>query len=218
MRSIQYLIYQTNLPFAFLKINNTMWNKSTMSCTCATTYTGAVQMIAMGATIVLRPVIMTSRFLAIDELNYKFLYHCCSPFVSPVLGQCAHDMVHVLPWITRRQIEKHHPPGVSSEDVLISYFHPPQFVAYVRVLIILVHLIRKKQNLLLYLSSAFHSVSGAVLIPICGQAGQNNARPPSAGRSGRSWTIPARIRLWRSRHCLDTRRSSRYRSYLVWAG
>ena len=97
MRSIQYLIYQTNLPFAFLKINNTMGNKSTMSCTCATTYTGAVQMIAMGATIVLRPVIMTSRFLVIDELNYKFLYHCCSPFVSPVLGQCAHDMAHVLP-------------------------------------------------------------------------------------------------------------------------
>jgi hypothetical protein len=168
----------------------------------------------MGATIVLRPVIMTSGFLVIDKLKCKVFYHCYSPFVSPVPELCAYDMVHVLPWITRRQIEKHRLPDVSFEDVLISYFHLSQFVADIRVFTKLADLMRKKQNLLSYLSSSFHSVSGAVLIPIWGQAGQNNAKPPSSEWSGRSWTIPARIRLWRSLHCLDTRRSSRYRSYL----
>ena len=66
----------------------------------------------------------------------------------------------------------------------------------------------KQTNIFPYLSSAFHSVSGNVFILIWGQAGQNKARPPSVGLSGRSWATPARIRLWRSLHCLDIRRSS----------
>jgi hypothetical protein len=64
-----------------------------------------------------------------------------------------------------------------------------------------------------YRSSGFHSVSGAVLTPTCGQAGQNKANEPSPALSGRSCATPARIRLWRSLHCLDTLMSSRYRSY-----
>ena len=67
----------------------------------------------------------------------------------------------------------------------------------------------KRANMFPYLSSALHSVSGNVFIPIWGQAGQNKARPPSTGLSGRSWATPARMRLWRSLHCLDIRRSSR---------
>ena len=66
-----------------------------------------------------------------------------------------------------------------------------------------------KNEHLPYLSSVFHSVSGGMLISICGQAGQNNARPPSTGWSGQSCTTPARMRLWRSRHCLETLSSSR---------
>lgn len=62
-----------------------------------------------------------------------------------------------------------------------------------------------------YLSSGFHSDSGGMLMSICGQAGQNSARPPSTGTSGRSCTTPALMRLCKSRHCRETRRSSRYR-------
>ena len=63
-----------------------------------------------------------------------------------------------------------------------------------------------------YDSLSTHSRSGGMLIPNCGQAGQNIANEPGMKSVTRSWACPARIQLWRSRHSRETRRRSRYRS------
>jgi hypothetical protein len=71
MTLITHAKYYSDVPFSFLKIDNTVWNECAMSRTRTTTLSGAIQVFPMCITIILCPMVMTSGFLHL-HYQYKF--------------------------------------------------------------------------------------------------------------------------------------------------
>jgi len=143
--------------------------------------------------------ISISLLLSGCKIHILYSYNLRAVFLVHLLD--ARRRALVWPWRAHHRIMTHLPQVVSWSDGPISYYHQPQAVADRAIYDICLSELEEGAESLTYLSSAFHSVSGGMLTSTCGQAGQNNAKPPSTGWSGRSWTTPARIRLWRSLHC-----------------
>jgi hypothetical protein len=96
-------------PFSFLKINHTVWDEGAMSCTCTGTLTSTIQMLPMEVTVVLGPVIITSRFLEFGQLDnsQKSWINSRAVFLVQLLDVSCR--VPVSRQIVRRRTMKHRP-------------------------------------------------------------------------------------------------------------